>query len=434
MFRFWRYLLVISVLLMAFVPLTNAQDDTPVVQIAFFYSPTCPHCHDVINNVLPGMIDQYGDQIDILYIDVSTQGGSYVFFDACGAVGIPEDRCGAVPTMIIGDEYMIGSGEIPARMGGLINAGLAAGGLDLSNLPMLWEALQAQRSADAPADGESANADNPAAAIPADATWIDRFNADVTANSIAVIILIALVISLLAMLRAAVETLNGVNPTWVGERPGWIMMLLATIGGGITAFSIVLDAPALTAGYALVVAALLITVLIGLSIPAGARSREYLIPALSVAELIVAFYLSYVEVGQHEAVCGIVGDCNAVQSSPYALVFGIPVGVIGVIGYFAILAAWVIGRGTNDLARWGQVSMLIMSLFGVGFSAYLTFLEPFVIGASCAWCLTSALVMIALLWLSAPRGWTAIQYLFALAPDSDLTDRIEDDGDIATVS
>ena len=38
---------------------------------------------------------------------------------------------------------------------------------------------------------------------------------------------------------------------------------------------------------------------------------------------------------------------------------------------------------------------------GLAFSIYLTFLEPFVIGASCAWCLTSAVIMTVLLWLTA---------------------------------
>jgi uncharacterized membrane protein len=41
-----------------------------------------------------------------------------------------------------------------------------------------------------------------------------------------------------------------------------------------------------------------------------------------------------------------------------------------------------------------------MTAFGLAFSIYLTFLEPFVIGATCAWCLTSAIVMTALFWLS----------------------------------
>jgi uncharacterized membrane protein len=52
-----------------------------------------------------------------------------------------------------------------------------------------------------------------------------------------------------------------------------------------------------------------------------------------------------------------------------------------------------------------------MSAFGVLFSIYLTFLEPFVIGATCAWCLTSAIIMTAMLWLSLSPGKLAFTFL-----------------------
>jgi uncharacterized membrane protein len=52
-----------------------------------------------------------------------------------------------------------------------------------------------------------------------------------------------------------------------------------------------------------------------------------------------------------------------------------------------------------------------MTVFGTLFSIYLTFLEPFVIGATCAWCLTSAVLMAALLALTATPGKRAISTL-----------------------
>jgi uncharacterized membrane protein len=73
----------------------------------------------------------------------------------------------------------------------------------------------------------------------------------------------------------------------------------------------------------------------------------------------------------------------------------IPIGWLGVAGYVAILAASLVD---STIARWLRFGFIVA---GVLFSTYLTFLEPFVIGASCAWCLTSALIMIALLWLTA---------------------------------
>jgi len=57
------------------------------------------------------------------------------------------------------------------------------------------------------------------------------------------------------------------------------------------------------------------------------------------------------------------------------------------------------------------LSLLGMTAFGTLFSIYLTFLEPFVIGATCAWCLTSAIIMNVLLWLSLMPAKLALSYL-----------------------
>ena len=130
--------------------------------------------------------------------------------------------------------------------------------------------------------------------------------------------------------------------------------------------------------------------------------REWAILVLCLIGLVVAGYLAYVEVTQVAAVCGPVGDCNTVQQSEYARLFGIlPIGALGLIGYAAIIAAWWIERrGHAPLDRLAAFALVIMALGGTLFSIYLTFLEPFVIGASCAWCLTSAILMTALLLLT----------------------------------
>jgi len=132
-----------------------------------------------------------------------------------------------------------------------------------------------------------------------------------------------------------------------------------------------------------------------------------------VLGLIVAGYLAFVEVSENEAVCGAVGDCNTVQQSTYAKLFGVlPIGVLGVIGYLFILSAWGFSRNADArIADWGSAALLGFALFGVAFSAYLTFLEPFVIGATCAWCLTSAMLMIQLLCLHTTDGWNAVRRL-----------------------
>jgi uncharacterized membrane protein len=131
------------------------------------------------------------------------------------------------------------------------------------------------------------------------------------------------------------------------------------------------------------------------------------LPILAVLGLGVAAYLAYVETQAVAAVCGPVGDCNAVQTSEYAYLFGIPIGVLGVLGYVAILAVWAWGKWQGD--KWTALALLAMSAFGVLFSIYLTYLEPFVIGAVCAWCLTSAVVMTLLMLASVETAVPQLQ-------------------------
>ncbi|MCX7707611.1 MAG: vitamin K epoxide reductase family protein, partial [Anaerolineae bacterium] len=119
-----------------------------------------------------------------------------------------------------------------------------------------------------------------------------------------------------------------------------------------------------------------------------------LIPILAVAGLGVALYLTYVETTNTQAVCGPVGNCNEVQASPFAKLFGVlPVGLLGAVGYVAILAAWAFGRfGKGTWLRLAPFAILGMTLFGVLFSIYLTYLELFIIRAGCIWCVTSAVI------------------------------------------
>jgi uncharacterized membrane protein len=63
------------------------------------------------------------------------------------------------------------------------------------------------------------------------------------------------------------------------------------------------------------------------------------------------------------------------------------------------------------MAAFTRLALLGLTAFGVLFSIYLTFLEPFVIGATCAWCLTSAIVMTALFWLSLAPAKLALSNL-----------------------
>jgi uncharacterized membrane protein/glutaredoxin len=128
------------------------------------------------------------------------------------------------------------------------------------------------------------------------------------------------------------------------------------------------------------------------------------IPVLAIVGLGASIYLTYIEVTHSRALCGPVGDCNAVQSSPYAKLFGVlPISLLGAIGYIAILVTWFWRRFRTDaLSKIAGPVMYAMALFGTLFSIYLTYLELFVIHAVCIWCLSSAVIITALMLLSLP--------------------------------
>jgi uncharacterized membrane protein len=118
------------------------------------------------------------------------------------------------------------------------------------------------------------------------------------------------------------------------------------------------------------------------------RRLRLAIAVLAVAGLAIATYLTYVHYADVKPFCvsgG--GGCEKVQTSDYAKLAGIPVAVLGLIGYLAILASlWV--RGDT-----GRLAGAVFALAGFGFSAYLTYRELYTIDAICQWCVASAVVM-----------------------------------------
>jgi uncharacterized membrane protein len=148
--------------------------------------------------------------------------------------------------------------------------------------------------------------------------------------------------------------------------------------------------------------------------PIGKVNRwlDIAIPVLAIIGLFVSLYLTYVEFTSTRALCGPVGDCNAVQNSPYAKLFGVlPIGLVGAIGYIVILVVWIWRHFKTDaLARIAGPAMFGMALFGTLFSIYLTYLELFVIHAVCIWCLSSAILITGLMLLSLPSitQWLAV--------------------------
>jgi uncharacterized membrane protein len=407
---------------------SSARADAPIIHAVLFYSPTCPHCHKVITEDLTPLVEEYREQLFLIAIDVSVQQGSALYHSAIDHYHIPEDRLG-VPTLIVGDQVLVGSVEIPSLFPGIVENGIASGGIDWPMFPGLWELLALQGLIDPESnasnegtqdgipgeqtDEEMATVDNPtngsldssspqepaqsedqsnlnsgvenmeassnsssgqevapnkinddelndestieagetgitndleqAASISHTQTLAQRFARDKTGNTVSVIVLLVMVFSVIGV--GAVFFDSKIQPK---KWPNWSVLTLLIIGTG------------------------------------------------------VAIYMGYVEVTHTAAVCGPVGDCNTVQQSAYASLFGtIPIGILGVFGYLVIGLNWLLlGFGPEKWQKFFTLCLLALTLFGTLFSIYLTFLEPFVIGATCAWCLTSAIVMTLLLWVA----------------------------------
>jgi uncharacterized membrane protein/glutaredoxin len=299
-----------------------------------FSSSTCPHCQKVIREDLPPLQDRFGNQLNILEINVGEKAGQALYRAAVEKYNIPEDRRG-VPCLIVGDKVLVGSREIPNNFPEIIEASLTTGGLPWPDIPGLKDVLPSQAA-------QASETPTPALGTGIFAMFVQ----DPVGNSLAVLVLIALLVSAIISNVRVIRLSESDQHLW----PEWIPPTLILIGSGI------------------------------------------------------AVYLSYVEITHSQAVCGPVGDCNTVQQSPYATLLGIiPVGLLGMAGYILIAIGWLAQKfGADRWKNFGALAVWVFTLFGVLFFIYLTFLEPFVIGATCAWCLASAVVMILLLWAATP--------------------------------
>lgn len=128
------------------------------------------------------------------------------------------------------------------------------------------------------------------------------------------------------------------------------------------------------------------------------RRLRVAIGALATAGLAIAIYLTVVRIQGHSPACVIGGSCATVQSSRYATLAGIPVPVLGLVGYVALLAS-VILTGVR-----GRLLGLLAGIVGMGFSWWLTYVELGIIDAICPWCVTSAVVVTVAAGLAAWRA------------------------------
>ena len=116
---------------------------------------------------------------------------------------------------------------------------------------------------------------------------------------------------------------------------------------------------------------------------------------VAVLGLALASYLVYVHYSGTPPACTAGNACLKVQTSVYSKLAGVPVALIGLIGYVGIFLSLLVPD--RDEVR---LATLVMTVIGVGFSGYLTYRELFTLKTICEECATSA-VLLALLFLAA---------------------------------
>jgi uncharacterized membrane protein len=127
----------------------------------------------------------------------------------------------------------------------------------------------------------------------------------------------------------------------------------------------------------------------------SARSLRITLLVLTLIGVGVASYLTYVHYAGIKPACTAGESCTKVQTSQYSKLAGVPVALIGLIGYVTILASLLAPEG--ETSRFATVGLTVV---GFGFSAYLTGRELFSIHAICEWCVSSAVIMTLLMCLS----------------------------------
>ena len=115
----------------------------------------------------------------------------------------------------------------------------------------------------------------------------------------------------------------------------------------------------------------------------------------SLIGLLDAAYLAWLKLADSEASCGI-GGCDVVNSSVYSEVAGIPVALLGLGGYVCIIGLILLENRSEFWKKNVPTFLFGITLIGLLYSIYLTYLELFVIHAVCPFCVVSAIVMLIL--------------------------------------
>jgi len=312
---------------------------TPEVRALLFYNPSSSQSEELFAFYLPTLYERYGTRIEVSGIDLSQPAGERAYRAVAERLDLPP-RPGDQPVVVAADRAIVGLIAIGEALGDNFEA------LAKSPNAAQWPAISALEElraggiedlrARVAASGSLSSGDLSAQSRTEEPQLSDRI-----ANGLAILVLFGMVAALIHSL-----------------------VRLRQRGGGAAARFGPL--------------ALLIPLLLGLAISG---------------------YTAYTALAEVPLMCGPIGRCAEVQDSEYAKLFGVPMGVVGLVGYSIILVSWLMARYLSPAGGGWYWLPWAVALFGVLFSLRLTALEPFVIGAACLWCLGSAVSITTAFWL-----------------------------------
>lgn len=130
------------------------------------------------------------------------------------------------------------------------------------------------------------------------------------------------------------------------------------------------------------------------------RSLQFTRYFLVVVGLLDSAYLTWIKLANKQAYCAGIGQCDVVNSSQYAEIFGFPIALLGIGSYLALLVLYLLENRSRFWQENSPIFVFGITLIGVLYSAYLTYIEVAVLHAVCPYCVGSAIVMVILFSLS----------------------------------
>src|SRR5690606_25169493 len=128
------------------------------------------------------------------------------------------------------------------------------------------------------------------------------------------------------------------------------------------------------------------------------------IAVLALIGILISMYMSAYTFGLLGTIACGTGGCETVQNSPWAVFMGVPVPVIGLLGYGALFATSMAGLQPRFMDDRRVAAILVAgAVVGVAFSAYLSWLEATVINAWCRWCIGTAIIAVLVFVFTIPE-------------------------------